>query len=377
LPNLCKIDGVVMGGATGLQELDLPALTFAGAISLNASSLATLTVPNLAAVPGGLQVYGGGSATASFDFPSLTTAGPNFTISVNQAASVSAPFTTCPSVLVAGVTTATFGALSSASGGLNFQTPGTGTLNVPLLANSGQLTLQMSGPGTLTLNAPLYASLNGGLYLNTMGPGTNTITLNAPLLSSVSLLSLVPVGAASTLITLNAPQLANVSDLEVASAGSLSLNGIVTVGKGTINAFQTFSAPNLVTAGTSGGSVTLRLVSGVDLSKLASTSLFVADTSLVTLDLPALTSGSVTLGAVPGPNILSTCSFAGSCMLNGPTGNPFLVQLTAPQWTSGNVLFYAPAFPKCRADALLTQLGVPAQNFSSYECCSMASSPCP
>lgn len=309
LPALATIGSRLLSWSGQMDELDLPALTSVNSIELPLT-LNTLTAPNLASVPAGLDMIFEASSIVSF--PALVSVGPaapnaNMAFHVRGGASLSAPLLSdCKYVALGGQTA---------------------SVDLPALT-----TLEVLGNCFTAGDCPAAAA--------------PTITMNA--LTSVTQIALMDPGTPS-----------------------VSLPNVTTIGSGTISA-NSLSAPALVTFGDPMALSTLAAVSTVDLSALKTVhNLTVKNTSLASLDLPALISGDIVFGSHSCPMFgMTTCS-----------ADPQLLQVQAPSWTSGSVFFGDSTFPACRAGALCAQLGI---NPAAASCwcspsppCSQATSPCP
>ncbi|MBI3200137.1 MAG: hypothetical protein HYZ29_01260 [Myxococcales bacterium] len=334
LPVLTKVGKSIYNagnGAPDLATLGLPALKSVGDVQLVADSLGTLELPALQTVQNELNVSG--LTLANVKLPALIST-KAITVSAPGPLSVSMPLVTSAEINLSGVTVLDAPVLSSSLGVHITQGQTKTPISLPALTTTGQLIVD----GVSKLTAPKLTSSSGPIRIRAFSgidlPSVNTIPS------------------------------CGLSNYEVpmfdAGAGDISLPGLLSIGcEDGLASFETTGAliaPGLVTVK---NGMQLRKLSSLSLSSLKQVGFgfWVHDTTLVSLDLPALTSATMTLGK------------GASC---GVGTNSLLTKVNAPNWKAGQVQFFGnPLFPQCRADALIAQVG------SGLVHCPLASGPCP
>jgi hypothetical protein len=320
----------VLQGSFAIQNtIDVASLTpyseITGDLVLNAAGITSISLPNLCKVDG--FVHGTAANLITLDLPALTS--------------------------VSG--------LGGNGGGLQvLNLDALTNLNAPSLASAPMGVAINVGPSaTITLS-----SLTGSIldfYVNEqLGNPQAHASLNAPMPMTCPAVMLALVDAVLGLTSagqidlaganLSAPGLTTVQNLSITEGSSVNLPALVTVTSSMTLSSATFTtfALNVQQIGTFN-------VTG--------------NTALTTIGLPALTSGTIILGAQP------VGAFCGTAQAT--SSNPSLVQLNAPQWTSGSVTFWDHTFPNCRATAICAQLGEASSTGKCGCWANQATSPCP
>jgi hypothetical protein len=333
LPALAKVGRFgTSDGMPDVTTVDLPVLQSAGAFSmLSTGSLSTFSAPNLQTVKAEVQIGAYGSAIP-VSLPALASAG---------------------SITLYGlITSVDLGALTT-SGPLAFKLTNPASIDLPSLTTVSD-DFEISGVSSFA--APKLSTID-----LTKNPYQNNFQLQAssgvalPALTALNYNCVSPhatgyIDGGSGKIDLSGLQSIDCWPISLKTSGSVDLRSLAHV-KRSILDIQSAAA------------LDLSLLTTIETAGSFYASLNISWSALTTLDLPTLTAGWVSLG-------WCNVNYCGSVCSGQP--NSQLVSVNAPLYNSGQITFAAnPTFPKCRADALIAQVGM-----GSIQC-ALASGPCP
>jgi hypothetical protein len=353
LPHLCKVDGSITDDLTGseLTVIDLPSLVAVGSAFIISGPVTGFNVPRLASV-GALGCSPGGQCALYDPIGCDPRIPPEVVTSCYDTTSLTLIAAAMADVEVPALVETPQVRVATSTDSLTLDAPSLATTSVVLTATD-DVTLSAA---SLTSATSVYLGGAGALTISAPLTQVDALTLAGAATSTANLSSITSAGSISaTGYSIALPNLARMSGELSVNATSLSAPLLTSIADGFL--LQGLAALDFSS---------LEQVTGFPSMQYNGSALW--GNTIAEVELPALMSANIQFGNGTG---------GGPMCIGLPYSNVGLVQIVAPNWKAGTVTFMGNCvLPKCRADALATQLGeTPAQTELAYV--TLATGPCP